>query len=506
LQYAQKTNNKIIEKQYAFLRDEIRPLLKIASAKIAEKIIKKNNYPKRFKQYIREAKVTHELFHKDIPELQKQESRLETEYTKKLGSLTIQVRGKKYPITRTSRFLESFNKDIRKEAWNSMKKAFTQNQDFFEDLYLKLINIRNQIAKKARCNNYIEYQFKKKLRDYSVKDCHDYYKAVKKYVVPKLTELQKKRKKILNIDKLYPYDTAFSIYSEYELNPFNPKDEKKLVLGVKQAIEKVSHEIANHFKKMHKYKRFDLIARTYKAPGGYNAPFILQQYSFIFMNAIGTHGDLNTLAHEQGHAWHSELLTKYKYPFEKEYPIEVAEVASTFLEYASSEFLNYFYTKKELAWSLLDQWENEIFLLSWIAIIDKFQYEIYTKEILEKEDLKNIWTNILREFRGKEVYWDEDKDLEQISYARQPHLFNAPLYYIEYAISVMAVAQLLILFQKNPKEALKRYNKGLSLGNTLPTKEIFKKGFKLPLKFGEEQVKLTLGYFNDKIERLKRVL
>jgi len=201
-----------------------------------------------------------------------------------------------------------------------MKKAFIQNQDFFETTYLKLIELRKEIAKKANCKNYIEYQFKKKLRDYTEEDCHDYHEAIKKYVTPKITEFQKQRKLKLNLDKLYPCDSAFSINAEYELHPFDPKDETKFIEGTKKAITKISPEIAEHFQKMNNNKRFDLIARENKAPGGYNMPFILNPFSFIFMNANGTHRDLNTLAHEEGHAWHGELTNKFHYPFEKEYP------------------------------------------------------------------------------------------------------------------------------------------------------------------------------------------
>lgn len=499
IKYTQKTNDKKIEKEFAFLRDEIRPLLIEASAKIAKIAIRKNDYPKKFKQYLRAAKVTHELFHPDIPNLQKEEAKLETEYTKKFSSLTIEFQGETYPISMSKKFMESFDRDTRKEVWNSIKKAIVENQDFFEDNYLNLIKIRQEIAKKAKCKNYIEYQFKKKLRDYTSQDCYAYHEAVKKYITPKVTELQKKRKEILRVNKLYPYDMTFSINSEYELKPFDSKDERKLVEGTKLAIKKVSLKMADYFQEMYEDGKFDLLAREHKAPGGYNASFYTQPHSFIFMNAAGVHDDLNTLAHEQGHAWHGKLINNLKYPFEKNYSMEIAEVASTFLEYASSQHTNYFYSEKELKWALTDQWESEIATLSWIAIIDKFQHEVYSKESLTNEELRDIWKNILNQFRGKEVYWDEDKDLEIVSYAKQRHLFIAPFYYIEYAISLMAAVQLLKIYEKNPEEGLRRYNNGLSLGNTVSTKEVYEQGFQLPLKFGDEQVKTTLDFLNEKL-------
>ena len=116
IKHTQNTKDEQADKEYSFLRNEIRPLLKEAEADIAKKVLQKNNYQNQFKQYIRQAKITNELFHPDIPNLQRQESELETKYTKKYSSLTINVDGKEYPISMSGKFLESFNKEIRKKA------------------------------------------------------------------------------------------------------------------------------------------------------------------------------------------------------------------------------------------------------------------------------------------------------------------------------------------------------------------------------------------------------
>ncbi|MDP3916854.1 MAG: M3 family metallopeptidase [Nanoarchaeota archaeon] len=503
VKHTQRTNDEIVDKELSFMRDEINPVLAEAGAKIAEKVIKRDDYPAQFKEYVKSARVTHELFHPDIPELQKRAARLETDYEKKYGSLTIEVNGEKFPVTKAGKLLESFDKDIRKEAWNSLKKAFVENQEFFEKNYIELVNLRKKIAEKAGCKDYIEYIFKAKLREYTPQDCYDYHEAVKKYVVPRINEFQKKRKSILNVERLYPYDCGFSINAKHELHPFDPKDEKKFVSGIKNAINKISPDIAKHFQEMYDNKRFDLIARENKAPGGYNMPFVTKPYSFIFMNANGTHRDLNTLCHEEGHAWHGGLTMKYKYPFEKDYSAEVAETASTFLEHVSSEKLNDFYSDEELRWALKDQWASEIGLLSWVATIDKFQHEVFKTDVLDNEKLREIWKSVSKEFRGEVVDWENDLDFEQIKYAQQLHPFTHPFYYIEYAICFIASAQLMKIFSENPKEALERYNKGLSLGGTVSTKEVYETGFGIPLKFGEEQVKLAVELYEKKLKELE---
>ena len=152
--------------------------------------------------------------------------------------------------------------------------------------------------------------------------------------------------------------------------------------------------------------------------------FAFEPYAFIFMNANGTHMDLNTLAHEEGHAWHSRLIRDLKYPFERDSAMEVNEVASTFLELATSGHLNAFYKEEELKWALSDQYETIYGLLSWVAVIDKFQYEIYSKESLKKEELRTIWLKVFRELRGSEENWNDDEDIEKIKYAQQLHIFH----------------------------------------------------------------------------------
>ena len=72
----------------------------------------------------------------------------------------------------------------------------------------------------------------------------------------------------------------------------------------------------------------DLANRKGKAPGGYQTTLEDDRLPFIFMNAVGVDGDLRTLLHEGGHAFHTlaargEPLADYR-----ERPIEFCEVAS----------------------------------------------------------------------------------------------------------------------------------------------------------------------------------
>ncbi len=71
--------------------------------------------------------------------------------------------------------------------------------------------------------------------------------------------------------------------------------------------------------------------RSGKRPGGFCTTSLLSNESRIFMTYNKGIGDIVTLAHETGHAYHSYLLAD-KRPFGRFYPMTLAESASTFAE------------------------------------------------------------------------------------------------------------------------------------------------------------------------------
>lgn len=71
--------------------------------------------------------------------------------------------------------------------------------------------------------------------------------------------------------------------------------------------------------------------RPGKRPGAFCTTSLLTRESRVFMTFGGTLGDVQTLAHELGHAFHSRILAN-KRPLAALYPMTLAETASTFAE------------------------------------------------------------------------------------------------------------------------------------------------------------------------------
>jgi oligoendopeptidase F len=75
----------------------------------------------------------------------------------------------------------------------------------------------------------------------------------------------------------------------------------------------------------------DHTPRRGKRPGGFCTTSMQSGESRIFMTFDGVMNDVVTLAHEAGHAWHSQLLRDAR-PLARGYPMTLAESASTFAE------------------------------------------------------------------------------------------------------------------------------------------------------------------------------
>jgi oligoendopeptidase F len=76
--------------------------------------------------------------------------------------------------------------------------------------------------------------------------------------------------------------------------------------------------------------------RSGKRQGAFCTGFAAKKQSRVFMTYTNTHDNVSTLAHELGHAYHSWVLKDQPY-FLQDYPMNLAETASTFAEAVLAE-------------------------------------------------------------------------------------------------------------------------------------------------------------------------
>jgi oligoendopeptidase F len=370
------------------------------------------------------------------------------------------------------------------------------------ELYSQLVERRNKIAKNAGFDNYRDYRFVELGRfDYNKEDCFQFHEAVKKHVLPLVDKIYERKRKKLGLDTLRPWDTEAEPEGVRPLNPFLTGDE--LLQKTLSCFRELNPFFADCIAKMKELGHLDLESRKGKAPGGYNCPLAESGAPFIFMNAAGQMHDVTTMVHEGGHAVHSFLAHHLELSAFKEYPMEIAEVASMAMELFSMDHWKAFFDNDDdLNRAKEHQLERVITIFPWIATVDKFQHWVYEHPGHTIEERTQNWVRILEEFTSKEIDFSGLEEYRKISWQRQLHLFEVPFYYIEYGIAQLGAIGMWMQYKQNPKQALENYMNALSLGGTRTLPELYQAAG-LKFDFSPEHIKTLMEFVRGEMENKK---
>lgn len=471
------TTDAALEEAFTYFCMEIQPKLQPYADLLNKKLI---NSPftqeldqAKYFTYLRSVKKSIDLFREANIPIQAELSVLQQQYGAIAGKMTIEVGGQEYTLQQAGKFLESHDRALREEVYRKIQTRRLQDKDAMNELYSKLISKRDEVAKNAGFANYRDYKFVELGRfDYSKEDCYQFHEAVKLHVLPLIEKIYARKKEKLGLDDLRPWDTEAEPAGVQPLKPFT--DGKDLYEKSVQCFETMNPFFANCLRKMNQLNHFDLESRKGKAPGGYNCPLTESGAPFIFMNAAGQMSDVTTMVHEGGHAIHSFLSHNLELSAFKEYPMEIAEVASMAMElFSMNHWEAFFDNAEDLKRAKEHQLERTITIFPWIAIIDKFQHWVYEHPQHSVEERKATWMSILQEFSTKSIDFTGLESFREIAWQRQLHLFEVPFYYIEYGIAQLGAIGLWMQYQANPKQALENYIQALSLGGTKTLPELY---------------------------------
>jgi oligoendopeptidase F len=168
----------------------------------------------------------------------------------------------------------------------------------------------------------------------------------------------------------------------------------------------------------------DYQPRAGKRPGGFCSSSSVLGQSRIFMTYHGAAGDVQTLAHELGHAFHSWLMRDMRH-WQRRYPMTLAETASTFAEkLVTDAALEVPGLSSRDRAAMLDQrlQDAEAFLLD-IPMRFDFEHELYTRRAsgeLTVSDLQEMMLSAQRSNFGDAL--DEDQ-LDPWFWASKLHFY-----------------------------------------------------------------------------------
>lgn len=501
------TENKALEEAFVFFVTALQPKIQLYSDKLNRKLVEcpyaEQLDQQKYFTYLRSVRKNIELFREENIPLQSELSVLQQQYGVISGKMTVEVNGQEYTLQQAAKLLESPDRSLRETVYRKVNERRIQDKDALNQLYTKLIEKRHQVANNAGFDNYRDYKFKELGRfDYTREDCYQFHEAVKQHVLPLVNDIYRKKKEKLGLDSLKPWDLEAEPEGVKPLTPFQTGSE--LLEKSIRCFEKIRPFFADCLRKMDEMKRFDLDSRKGKAPGGYNCPLAETGAPFIFMNAAGQMSDVTTMVHESGHAVHSFLAHPLELSSFKEYPMEIAEVASMAMELFSMDAWNEFFDNEEdLRRAKEHQLERVITIFPWIATIDKFQHWVYEHPHHTEAARATRWMEILAEFSSDAIDFSGLENYRTYSWQRQLHLFEVPLYYIEYGIAQLGAIGLWMQFRQNKEAALDNYMRSLSLGGTRTLPELYKAAG-LEFNFSPERIKILMKFVQEEMEAIKR--
>jgi oligoendopeptidase F len=441
-----------------------------------------------------------DLFREENVPLETEESKLSQSYQQLMGSLTVQFEGKEQTLQQMGRYQEMPDRLLREAAWKTVVARRLLESEKLEQIFNDLLVVRQKVSANAGFASYRDYAFRRLERfDYTADHCLRFHDGVEAAVVPVVRRIEQRRAKDLGLARLRPWDMNVDPLNRAPLKPFT--EARELVDGCLRITERVDSRFGGFIQTMRDLELLNLESRKGKAPGGYQSSLAEARLPFVFMNAVGLDGDVRTLLHEAGHAFHVFATREEPIGHYRHAPIEFCEVASMSMELLGGEYLSVFYPNPEdLDRSRKKHLEGVIDILPWIARVDAFQHWIYTRPNHTVDERRAYWVELHRRFGGIED-WSDFEHAQATSWHRQLHIFELPFYYIEYAIAQLGALQVWINAKKDFHAAVADYWSALQLGGSRPLPELFARA-KVKFDFGPSALEPLMAAVEAELEKL----
>lgn len=418
-----------------------------------------------------------------IVELMQEENKLVSEYQNLYASATVEFDGKTMPLPLLGPYKQDPDRAVRKAAYEADAKFFDSHREELDTLYDKLVKVRDAQAKKMGLPNYIPLGYDRMGRNcYTAKDVAAFRDQIAEDMVPIVAKVKEAQRRRIGVEKLAFYDEPIS-FADGNAVPEGTPDE--ILAAGKKMYQELSPETAEFIDFMFENELFDVLSRDGKAPGGYCTEIADYKSPFIFSNFNATAGDVDVLTHEAGHAFEDYRAFKQELPSLLHSPtIEACECHSMSMEFLTAPWHHLFFGKQTDKYEL-GHCEDALVFIPYGCMVDEFQHKVYENPEMTPEQRNELWLSLEKKYRP----WIDFDNLPFYSrgggWQRQLHIYEVPLYYIDYCMAQTVAFQFWNLSRENYAEAWKRYMTFVDKAGTATFAELVESaGLKVPYHAG----------------------
>ena len=304
--------------------------------------------------------------------------------------------------------------------------------------------------------------------------------------------------KMLGTKKLRRYDLYAPAVTKIKQKTYTYDQAIKLVLKTLNSFNPILAEFA---KKIFVEKHIDSSIRAGKRSGAFCHTVTPKITPYVLVNFKGKTNDVFTLAHELGHAMHSEAASD-KSIFIQEAPLPLAETASTFSELLLFDEILGKVTDEEKRAILAEQIDDLYSTVMRQAFFTTFEISVHEKigvGATVDEITKMYMKNLQAQF-ATSINITEDFGVE---WSTIPHFYHTPFYCYAYSFGNLLALSFFQQYKKEGSSFAADYLEILAAGGSKKPESLLKEyGIDISSqRFWQE----GFAYIKNQIERLARL-
>lgn len=278
------------------------------------------------------------------------------------------------------------------------------------------------------------------------------------------------RKKLLGLDEIHTYDLYVPVVDEVDLS-YTMEEAQDIIL---KALAPLGEAYLDILKQAFSSRWIDYAENAGKRSGAYSGG-CYDSPPYILMTWKGTLDNLYTLAHELGHSCHSYLTRENQSPTYGDYPIFLAEIASTCNENLLTSYLldniDDPATRRYIIMNYLDGFKGTVFRQTQFAAFEQEMHQAdQAGTSLTADWMIQTYGDLNQHYYGPELSKDPEIALE---WARIPH-FYYDFYVYQYATGFSAATAFAKLITEGGQAERDAYLKFLSSGSSAKPIDILK--------------------------------
>jgi M3 family oligoendopeptidase len=380
------------------------------------------------------------------------ESKLEAEYNRIFGSITVQFEGRRMTFAELRGYANAPNRALRESAERARWGAIESHGDELDALYSQLVAVRDEIGKALGAKSFTPIAYARLQRiDWDAHAVTAWRDAVAKDVVP-LVEGIFRRVGERRGNRTMAWDEA--VLLDKETAPIISGE--ALLEQLPEILGAVDRRLGDFATFMRDRRLLDVFPREGKGPGGFCTSFPTEGYPFIFASFNGTKDDVNTLLHEMGHAFQSYLSRNLRLEDYLAPTSEACEIHSIGMEFFAWPVLErYFGQNADTV--RVEHLASRLMLLCYGCAIDHFQHLVFERPKASPNDRRGMWLEVERRYMPWRDYGDIAYAAKGNAWQPQLHVYTYPFYYIDYTLAACCALQFWDQALRNRNEAMERY-------------------------------------------------